>query len=158
MIDTELIFHHLGLAVRKPAEAQRVLSALGYALGEAVFDPAQNVNLIMCRHPGGAPDVEIVYPQAGKSPVDALVARHAAGLVYHVCYATPNVSAALDRLEACGVRALCLVKPVPAVLFGGRSVSFYIVDGMGLVELLEDRGLGRQNLNAFAEPTPVPAA
>ncbi|HTW53034.1 MAG TPA: VOC family protein [Stellaceae bacterium] len=133
-----LSFHHLGLAVRGPRDATQFLGGLGYVLAEPVFDPEQNVNLIMCTQAGSMPDVEIIYPAAGKSPVDALVAGRPAGIVYHICYLTADLAVTLAALDAASVRAICKVPPTPATLFGGRRVSFYDIVGMGLVEIIED--------------------
>lgn len=133
-----LDFHHLGLAVRRPRDATQFLAGLGYEIGEPIFDPAQNINLILCRHSGAMPDVEIVYPGATKSPIDALVELRPDGLVYHMCYVTADLPAALAWMEQNGVRAVCVVPPIPAVLFGGRRVSFYNIVGMGLCEIIED--------------------
>jgi catechol 2,3-dioxygenase-like lactoylglutathione lyase family enzyme len=133
-----LRFHHLGLAVRRPRDALRFLSGLGYAVNEWVYDPEQNVNLIFCKHTESMPDVEIIYPGVGKSPVDGLVTQRPDGIVYHMCYVTADLAATLDWMEANGVRAICKASPTPAVLFGGRLVSFYDIVGMGLCEIIED--------------------
>lgn len=133
-----LTFHHLGLAVRRPRDATAFLGSLGYELGEPVFDPEQNVNLIMCTHPGTMPDVEIIYPATGKSPVDALTAGRPDGIVYHMCYVSADLPATLVALDAAGIRAICKAPPTPAALFAGRRVSFYDIVGMGLVEIIED--------------------
>jgi|SRR5215472_8147694 len=133
-----LRFHHLGLAVRRPRDATRFLAGLGYALDEPVFDPEHNVNLIMCRHRGTMPNVEIIYPAAEKSPIDNLLTQRPDGLIYHVCYVTDDLSATLAWMEENGVRAICRVPPTPAVLFGGRPVGFYDIVGMGLCEIIED--------------------
>ena len=135
-----LNFHHLGLAVRRPADATLFLGGLGYEIGEPIFDPEQNANLIMCPHDGAMPDVEIIYPAKGKSPVDTLVNLRPDGLVYHICYVTADLAASLKWMELNGVRAVCVVPPTPAVLFGGRRVSFYNIVGMGLCEIIEDQG------------------
>ena len=133
-----LDFHHLGLAVRRPGDATRFLRGLGYDIGETVFDPAQNVNLVMCLHRGAMPDVEIIYPAADASPIDRYVNLRPDGVVYHVCYVTADLAAALSRIEQAGVRAICVAPPAPAVLFGGHRVSFYNIVGMGLCEIIED--------------------
>ena len=133
-----LRFHHLGLAVRRPRDAIRFLGGLGYDIPDPVFDPEQSVNLIMCRHAGSMPAVEIIYPAVAKSPIDALVASRPDGIVYHVCYVTEDLSATLAWMEQNGVRVICRVPPVPAVLFGGCPVSFYDIIGMGLCEIIEN--------------------
>jgi hypothetical protein len=57
---------------------------------------------------------------------------------YHLCYEiVGETAAALDALRADGTRVVTVVAPVPAVLFGGRKVSFHTVRGFGLLELLE---------------------
>ncbi len=131
-----LTFHHLGLAVKQPREAENFLSTLGYQMGAAVFDPVQNVHLALCTH-ATQPAVEIIWPGDSQGPIDRLTQRHPAGIVYHVCYQTMDLAATLAHLEAAGLRVLCISSPSPAVLFGGRKVSFYNVAGMGLIEILE---------------------
>lgn len=131
-----LVFHHLGLAVRRPQEAEAFLTAMGYQLGEAVLDPGQNVHLKMCNH-ATEPDVEIIWPASAGGPIDGMTQRHPAGIIYHVCYTTDDLVAALAALEKAGLRVVCVSPPKPAPLFGGRPVSFYNIVGMGLIEILE---------------------
>lgn len=129
-----LRFHHFGLAVRDPAEAFRYLLALGYSEGNAVFDPLQRVNLAMRHHPA-MPDVEVIWPGEGPSPIDRMI-KGAGTLIYHVCYECPDPDAALAALEAAGVETVLVSPPEPAVLFAGRKVSFHMVSGFGLIEIL----------------------
>ncbi len=131
-----LAFHHLGLAVSRPEEAATFLTGLGYAIGELVFDPEQNINLALCRHPQ-MPAVEIISPGNGPGPIDKYVTRFASGIIYHACYETADRSQSLAAIEAAKLRPICVLPPRPAVLFGGRAVSFYAVIGVGLIELLE---------------------
>jgi Glyoxalase/Bleomycin resistance protein/Dioxygenase superfamily len=134
-----LSFHHLGVAVRRPSEALAFLHGLGYRSTDSVFDPEQNVNLMMCTHET-MPRVEIVYPAKGKSPIDPFIGRHGNGLVYHPCYVTHDLGRSLAQFEAAGICAVCVAPPRPAVLFGGREVSFYNIVGIGLVEIIDSRG------------------
>ena len=136
MINPHLQFHHFGLAVRRPDEARKFVATLGYQLGEFVFEPAQNVHLQLCTH-AAQPAVEIIWPGDTTGPVDKLAQRHASGIIYHLCYETDNLAAALAGLAAAGLRPLCISPATPAPLFGGRPVSFYNVAGLGLVEILE---------------------
>jgi methylmalonyl-CoA/ethylmalonyl-CoA epimerase len=136
MTDFGLIFHHVGLAVRKPEAALAFVRGMGYSVQSPVFDSLQNVNLILCTH-AHAPAIEIIYRGDGDGPIDALLARHANGIIYHCCYVSRNVEGTLNRLSDAGLRPVCVSPPKPAVLFGGEQVSFYQVAGVGLIEIIE---------------------
>lgn len=132
---THLKFHHFGLAVRRPEEAQRFVTRLGYQPGATVFDPAQNVHLQLHVH-SIEPAVEIIWPGITPGPVDKLVARFSSGIIYHLCYETDNLAEALAGLDHLGLNPICISPPTPALLFGGRPVSFYNFRGIGLIEIL----------------------
>ena len=131
-----LTFHHYGLALRKDKDAIGFLKPLGYLIGDLVFDPLQNVNLRLCTH-ASMPAVEIVMPDAqGDSPITPILQRQSE-MIYHICYETRDLAKTLQELDAAGLRCLCVSEPKPAILFGGRRVSFYQIVGFGLIELLE---------------------
>jgi hypothetical protein len=130
-----LTFHHLGLAVTAPQEAFRYLASLGYTTGNSAYDPIQRVNLAMRHHPV-MPDVEVIWPGDGPSPIDKLIKRTGT-MIYHLCYACMNAEQALDALSASGVEIVPVGVPAPAILFGGQNVSFHHISGFGLIELLE---------------------
>ena len=132
-----LDFHHLGLGVRSPDTAMGVLMGLGYEIGRAVYDPEQNVNLTLCKAYAG-PDVEIIWKAEGQSPIDTILSRKD-GLIYHMCFATNDLPAALSGLEGAGHRIITLAPPKPAVLFDGLHVSFYEVVGFGTIEIIDRR-------------------
>jgi hypothetical protein len=127
-------FHHFGLAVLSPDEAFLYLASLGYTEGNSAFDPLQKVNLAM-RHHAAMPDVEVIWPGNSRSPIDNLV-KPTGSMIYHLCYTSPNPEAALLALEAVGLRTILVSPPTPAVLFGGRPVSFHHIRGFGLIEFL----------------------
>src|SRR5262245_14264498 len=130
-----LRFHHLGLAVRQPRPTLAFLRTLGYQIGPTVCDELQRVDLVFCRS-ATMPAVEVVLRARADSPSDAILQRTAAQ-IYHVCYEVDDFEDALGRLRSEGHRPHCVVPRMPAVLFGGRLVSFHYVGGFGLVELLE---------------------
>jgi len=131
----EPAFHHLGLAARSPSHAARFLASMGYAVGEAVRDPEQNVHLALATHPA-MPTVEVVTPTETEGPLEAVL-RASAELAYHVCFEVDGADAQVAAWRAARCRVACVSPPKPAVLFGGRRVSFWTVGGFGLVELLE---------------------
>jgi Glyoxalase/Bleomycin resistance protein/Dioxygenase superfamily len=128
-------FHHLGVAVRNRAPALSLLSALGYAHGESVLDPLQNVRLTFCSHPT-QPAIELIEPGEGAGPLDKIL-RDGDGIAYHVCYSVKSSATVLQELEAAGQRVMTVSPVKPAVLFPGSAVSFYFIIGFGLVELVE---------------------
>jgi Glyoxalase/Bleomycin resistance protein/Dioxygenase superfamily len=128
-----LRFHHLGLAVPAPHTSMVFLEALGYAPGAAAFDPLQNVHLAMRHHPT-MPDVEVIWPGEGPSPIDHLIRR--GHMIYHICYVTEDAAASLDAMAAAGLEVVPVGPAKPAALFGGVPVSFHSVDQLGLIELI----------------------
>ncbi len=128
-----LRFHHLGLAVPAPEQAFRFLEALGYALGSQAFDPLQNVNLAMLHH-AAMPDVEVIWPGEGPSPIDQMIKR--GNMIYHMCFVTGDAAASIAGMEAHGLRVYSLGSPKAAVLFGGIPVSFHRIDQVGLIEFI----------------------
>jgi hypothetical protein len=128
-----LRFHHLGLAVPAPEPAFAFLEALRYQPGAQTFDPLQNVNLAM-RHHASMPDVEVIWPGDGPSPIDQMIKR--GNMIYHMCFETDDAAASLAAMEEAGHRVFSLGEPKPARLFGGVPVSFHRIDGFGLIEFI----------------------
>ncbi len=139
MVDFGLVFHHLGMAVRRPEGALAFVQGMGYTVGPPIFDPLQNVNLIMCDH-AQAPAIEIIYRGESDGPIDKLLAKHTNGLIYHCCYVSQYLDESLEKLAQAELRAVCVSPLKPAVLFGGSRVAFYQIAGVGLIEILEDSG------------------
>jgi hypothetical protein len=129
-----LKFHHLGLAVRRPQAAAKFLSGLGYVIGDVIRDDLQNVNLMFCKR-RAMPAVEIIYPTETPGPL-APILKSQATMIYHMCYETQNLGKSMRALES-NNRVFLVSAPQPAVLFGGWKVSFYIVAGFGVIEILE---------------------
>lgn len=136
MIASGLRFHHFGLAAKDPRRAVSFLESLGYRCSEAVVDPLQHVVLHWCEQ-DAVPPVEVVSPAQSNGPLASVLAEHDTSF-YHLCYEAESAQAdPIELLRATGVRFVTVVPPTPAVLFGGRFVSFHQVHGFGLVELLQ---------------------
>jgi len=132
-----LTFHHFGLAVERPGSAVRFLAGLGYRIGSVVHDPHQNVNLIWGESEA-MPAVEIIFPADTPGPLDELLRRNKE-LVYHLCFVSENVEESLKQMRDAGHRVVGVVPPKPAPLFHEELVSFYLVRGFGLIEIIEKR-------------------
>jgi len=112
----------------------RMLSAVGYSVQPAVYDPRQGVNVMMCDHTC-MPSIEVIWAEGGQTPLSNMLKTRDA-LVYHLCYSADNVPNALADMAKLGLRITSVGEPKPAVLFGGDLVSFYLVHGFGLIELI----------------------
>ncbi|MCE0556220.1 VOC family protein [Motilimonas sp. E26] len=136
MSDWQLRFHHFGLAVHDPKAARIYLKGLGYQLGEALYDPLQKVNLQMAEH-ANQPRVELVWPAGESGPLDNIL-QGQQGIIYHTCYTAKDVEKSIVSMQQQGLRIVPVSAPKPAILFAGKYVSFYIVRGVGLIEVLHD--------------------
>lgn len=134
----QLKFHHIGLLSADQEKSKIQLKYLGYVPGETVFDPLQQVFLSMCTNASGDPAIEIVTPVSDNKALSGFLKRKDEHM-YHLCFSTADITTGLEQL-AMGDRDRVrqVSAPRPAVLFGGRLVGFYLVSGMGLIELLED--------------------
>lgn len=137
-----LKFHHFGLAVRTPEPSRALLETLGYAIGEPVYDGNQKVWVQMCvprnalsTLASSLPDVEIIYSTETGGPLHNHL-RSADESIYHICFESESIEAALNIFRSSGNRVLRVSAAKPAPLFGGRLVAFYHVQGLGLVEIL----------------------
>lgn len=129
-----LTFHHFGLAVHSPEQAFSFLEALGYENKESMFDPLQGVNLAMSYHTE-MPAVEVIWPGAKPSPIDGMLKRRDS-MIYHLCYTSNDPNLSLKKIQEAGFDVLAVTEPQAAILFGGREVSFHMVLGFGLIELI----------------------
>lgn len=135
-INAKLRFHHIGLAVPEPEPTFRFLAIQGYTEGHQVFDPLQGVNLAM-RYHQTMPDFEVIWPGDTPSPIDKMIKRNGP-MMYHCCYETADVDDTLRWIADAGFEIFTVSPPKPAVLFGGREVSFHMIGKFGLIELLAD--------------------
>jgi len=130
-------FHHLGLLTDRPDAAASALAVLGFHVAEPVHDPLQGVDLRMAEGQSEFARIEIITPCSRDSSLGKLVARRG-DYMYHSCFRARDVAATLAAFEAQGLRVVTVAAAKPAVLFGGQRVSFHAVDGIGLVEFIED--------------------
>lgn len=130
-----LSFHHLGYACASIAQERGVFETLGYRQeGSAFTDPIQAVNGCFLVGPG--PRIELLENTEGSRTLTPWL--DAGTKLYHMAY---EVDTTLE--EALGwvqrERARVVVKPVPAVAFGGRLVCFVMFRRGLLLELIERR-------------------
>jgi methylmalonyl-CoA/ethylmalonyl-CoA epimerase len=131
-----LAFDHFGLATRAPDKAVAFLAGLGYQVGETIHDSIQKVRLILCRN-DRMPLVEVISPADEPGPLAAILADRNEAF-YHLCYRSGDLAASLAAMKQAGHRVIQVAAPQPAILFDNKRVSFYMVRGFGLIEILED--------------------
>lgn len=129
-------FHHLGLLTDQPAAAATALTFLGYRVADPVYDPLQDVDLRMAEGHSEFARVEVITPRSRDGALAKLVSRRG-DYMYHSCFTVTDVNATLSSLAGLGLRIITVSAPKPAVLFGGRQVSFHSIEGLGLVEFID---------------------
>jgi methylmalonyl-CoA/ethylmalonyl-CoA epimerase len=127
-------FHHYGLALKTFKDAIRFHENLGYSCGKEVFDELQNVMLLLCTS-NTFPTVELVKPVDETSPISNYLNKNNE-MIYHICYEIDTIKISINEFFAQN-RFICMSKPKPAILFNNRLVSFYYLNNVGLIEILE---------------------
>lgn len=131
-----LNFDHFGLATRDADKTLDFLRGLGYRTPETIHDPLQAVNLVLCKH-ATMPAVEVIFAAEEDGPLETILAQQPQAM-YHLCFRSRDVAASLMVMKTAGHRTRVVVPPKPAVLFDLLPVSFYLVGGFGLIEIIED--------------------
>jgi len=128
-----LTFHHLGLATFNSNKTIEFVSGLGYSIGETIYDQNQKIDLTLCTSQK-MPDIEIVAKKDNNGPLEAILKKDVEH-IYHTCYETTNLEQSLDAIKT-NNRVILVTKPTIAQLFLPKYVSFYLINGFGLIELL----------------------
>ena len=133
-MDSELVFHHIGIACRDIDKTREFYLGLGYTASPVVDDPLQHVRICFLDKEG-APRLELLQPLDDQSPVARTLAT--AGVTpYHFCYEVRNINEAIAALRT--KRFLLVSGPVPACALGDRRIAFLYNKNNGLIELVEN--------------------
>lgn len=124
---------HIGVAVTSIEEALGLYRALG--LEEVRREEVPTQQVVVAFLPAGESSIELLEATGENSPVAKFLRKRGPG-IHHVCFAVPDLEAALADLSARGYRLLHS-KPVPGA--GGKRVAFLHPEaGQGvLIELTE---------------------
>jgi methylmalonyl-CoA/ethylmalonyl-CoA epimerase len=122
-------FHHLGIACRDIEKTRAWLRTTIEIVDESavVHDHLQDVSLCILTAKDG-----VRYELVAGNKVNGIISK--GGSYYHVCYEVPNVEQSGTNLAQAG--CMKVLGPLPAALFDGRLVVFYL-SPIGLIELLE---------------------
>lgn len=129
-----LRFHHIGVACVDLDVESRRLAPLGYvAEGGDFEDPTQGVRGRFLD--GQSPRLELLVQTGTTGVLDPWLANGTK--LYHLAYEADDLDAAVSALCAAGARVV--VPAVPAVAFGGRTITFLLLRTMMLVEVISAR-------------------
>ncbi len=124
---------HIGIAVKSLAQAKAIYEKLGLPIAAEEVVPDEKVRVVMV--PVENTRIELLQATSDDSPIANFIAKRGGGL-HHVCLRVPDLSAAVKRLKADGVR---LVSDEIKTGAGGHRYIFIHPHSAGgvLVELVE---------------------
>lgn len=127
---------HVGIAVASIEEALAVYRALG--LSETHREEVASQQVVTAFLPVGESSIELLEPTSQGSPVARFLERRGPG-IHHVCFAVPDLRAALRELEGRGYR---LINREPVAGARGKQTAFLHPEAGGgvLIELVQMEG------------------
>lgn len=132
-MNSELTFHHVGIACHKIEKTLPFYTAMGYTAAPVVDDLIQHVRVCFLDKEG-APRLELLEPLDDQSPVARTLAS--SGVTpYHLCYQVQDIENSIQSLR--GQRFLLVTGPVPACAMENRRIAFLFKKDVGLIELVE---------------------
>jgi methylmalonyl-CoA epimerase len=99
----EFALDHLGIAVRSLAAGRAIYEKLGLAVSPEEVVPGEKVRVVMI--PVGGTRLELLEATADDSVIAKFIAKRGEGL-HHISLRVPDLSVALAKLKAEGVRLI----------------------------------------------------
>jgi methylmalonyl-CoA epimerase len=99
----EFALDHLGIAVRSLAAGRAIYEKLGLAVSPEEVVPGEKVRVVMI--PVGETRLELLEATADDSVIAKFIAKRGEGL-HHISLRVPDLSVALAKLKAEGVRLI----------------------------------------------------
>jgi methylmalonyl-CoA epimerase len=134
----EFSIDHLGIAVKSLDAAKRIYEKMGFQIATEETVEGEQVRVAML--PAGESRLELMEATSETSTVAKFIAKRGEGL-HHVCLRVPDLSAAVAKMKADGVR---LVSEDIKVGAGGHRYVFVHPQSTGgvLIELVEGSSHG----------------
>jgi len=132
-MNSNYLFHHLGIATRSIENCVSIYSKLGYSISDIRVEPSQNVKICFLSKEGG-PLLELVEPQNNDSPVSNIV-KNSGTTPYHTCYQVENLQESLDELEELNFRVL--FEPLKSEAMDEGLFCYLFSAEIGLIELYQ---------------------
>ncbi len=132
-MDVAATFHHVGVACRDLDQEKMHWYAIGYVDdGNGFIDPNLGVKGIFLI--GGGPRVELLSPLTKHSKVLSPWLERGIKM-YHMAFEVDSLPKALQDIDTKGGRTV--IKPIPAVAFGGRQIAFCLLRNLMLIEFIQ---------------------
>ncbi len=97
--------NHIAIAVPILDEAAAIYrDTLGAKISVPQSLPEHGVTVVFVELPNTK--IELLEPLDDTSPIAAFLERNPAGGIHHICYETPNIAAAAEKLKSAGARIL----------------------------------------------------
>ena len=133
LTELQMELHHVGIVVADLNAAVARYAALGFAPAGREVVTEQGVAVAAFHAPPGY--VELISPLDAEGAIARFLAKRGDGM-HHAAYRVADIAAALDRLDAAGVR---LIDRTPRVGLHGWRVAFIHPEACAgvLTELVE---------------------
>jgi len=136
-MNSNYIFHHLGIATRNIEKCASVYSKLGYSISHIKIEPSQNVKICFLSKEG-SPLLELVEPLNNDTPVSNIV-KNSGTTPYHTCYKVENLKQSLEELEELNFRLL--FEPMISEVLDEGMFCYLFSSEIGLIELYQQQNV-----------------
>ena len=132
-MNSNLVFHHLGIATKSIEKCVGIYRELGYSISEIKIEPSQNVKICFLSKEG-SPLLELVEPLNNDAPVSNIV-KNSGTTPYHTCYEVEDLQQSLDELEELNFRLL--FEPEKSKAMDDGQFCYLFSSEIGLIELYQ---------------------
>jgi len=132
-MNTNLKFHHLGIATKSIEKCADIYCKLGYTISEIKIETTQNVKIAFLDK-DGCPLIELVEPLITDSPISRIV-QQSGTTPYHTCYEVEDILEAIDELEDLNFRPL--FEPLNTEAMEAGLFCYLFSAQIGLIELYQ---------------------
>lgn len=134
-MNSNFIFHHLGIATRSIEKCVEIYRILGYKVSDTKIETTQKVKICFLTKTGN-PMMELVEPMSNNTPVSNLV-KNSGTIPYHVCYEVEDIEESLEELEELNFRLL--FEPLKSDAMDKGQFCYLFSADIGLIELYQRR-------------------
>ncbi len=134
-MNSNFIFHHLGIATRNIEKCVSVYRELGYSISRIKIEPSQNVKICFLSKEG-SPTLELVEPLNNDTPVSNIV-KNSGTTPYHTCYKVENLVQSINELEELNFRLL--FEPIVSEVLDQGMFCYLFSSVTGLIELYQQQ-------------------